>query len=119
MLTDNRLKIFVALAQAGGFTEAARRLGISQPAVSQCATQLEAEAGAQLLIRGRAEVSLTPLGERFLYHALRILAEYESLGREMAGEPAAPEQVEIPVSEKLTAIVGTESGNITISFKSK
>ena len=48
MTTDNRLKIFVAVAQSGSFTLAARSLGCTQPAVSQNIAQLESEAGCAL-----------------------------------------------------------------------
>ncbi len=117
MLTDNRLKIFVALAECGGFSAAARRLGISQPAVSQCIAQLEAESCGPLIVRGRAEVSLTPLGERFLLYARRILGEYESLSTELSGAPAFTRQEEFELGDGRRAVVCVDEGNIKISLK--
>ena len=117
MLTDNRLKIFVALSECGSFTAAARKLGISQPAVSQCALQLESEAGAPLLVRGRGEVTLTPLGERFLLYSRRILDLYDSLGAELSGTPPAPESASLLLPDGRTAVVSLDDGDIKISFK--
>ena len=114
MLTDNRLKIFVALAESGSFTLAARRLGISQPAVSQCAAQLEAEAGAPLLVRSRGEVSLTPLGERFLLYSRRILALYDNLSSELAGAPPFPESATLALPDGREATISVAGGKIQI-----
>ena len=117
MLSDNRLRIFVALAECGSFTAASRRLGISQPAVSQCAGQLETEAGGPLLIRGRGEVSLTPLGERFLFYSKRILGLYDSLALEMSGEAPLPESAEMDLGDGRHAVVSAADGKITIGLK--
>ena len=117
MITDNRLKIFVTLAESGSFTAAARRLGISQPAVSQCAAQLEAEAGAPLLVRGRGEVSLTPLGERFLLYSRRILALYDNLSAELAGSAPFPERSELRLDDLRTAVVSVADGKLHIDVK--
>ena len=84
MTTDNRLKIFVAVAQSGSFTLAARSLGCTQPAVSQNIAQLESETGCALFERGRGSVSLTPSGRVFFSYAKRILSLYESMTRELA-----------------------------------
>jgi len=117
VLTDNRLKIFVTLAESGSFTQAARRLGISQPAVSQCASQLEEEAGTPLLHRGRNSLTLTPTGERFLLYARRILSLYDSLGAEMSGAAPLPEQAELDLGDGRSAIVSAEEGNLKIKLK--
>ena len=116
MLTDNRLKIFVALAESGSFTLAARRLGISQPAVSQCAAQLEAEAGSPLLVRSRTEVSLTPLGERLLLYSRRILALYGNLSSELAGAPPFPESATLMLPDGHEASFSVVDGKIQIGI---
>jgi DNA-binding transcriptional LysR family regulator len=59
------LEYFVAVAEEGQVTSAARRLGVAQPAVSQAITQLESETGLQLLERHARGVRLTPAGESF------------------------------------------------------
>ena len=117
MITDNRLRIFVTLAECGSFTLAARRLNISQPAVSQCAAQLEAEAGAPLLVRGRGEVSLTPLGERFLLYSRRILSLYDNLSTELSGAPALPDSATLTLDPSHTAVVSVIDGKLQIDLK--
>ena len=117
MLTDNRLKIFVTLAECGSFTLAARRLGISQPAVSQCAAQLEAEAGAPLLVRSRGELSLTPLGERLLHYSRRILTLYDSLSSELSGSAPLPESATLHLPDSRTAVISVLDGKIQIDIQ--
>lgn len=55
MLEDFRLKVFMAVAETGSFTKASRKLGVSQPAVSQNISSLEKETGAILFQRARGE----------------------------------------------------------------
>ena len=117
MITDNRLRIFVTLAECGSFTAAARRLNISQPAVSQCASQLEADAGAPLLVRGRGELTLTPLGERFLLYARRILSLYDSLSSELSGTPPLPDSATLTLDHSHTVIVSVIDGKLQIDLK--
>ena len=51
MFEDFRLKVFMAVAETGSFTKAAKSIGISQPAVSQNINALEKEMGCELLER--------------------------------------------------------------------
>lgn len=73
---DAKLRTFVAAARLGSFTQAARSLGITQPAVSQQISDLERTYGAELFVRGRGEVALTKAGEYFLAYAEKILDAY-------------------------------------------
>lgn len=66
MLEDSKLKVFTVVAQELNFTKAARILGISQPAVSQNISDLEATLGVKLFNRGNGPMYLTPQGEQFL-----------------------------------------------------
>jgi aminoethylphosphonate catabolism LysR family transcriptional regulator len=61
-----QLRAFHAVAATGGFSKAAERLGLSQPAVSDHVRHLEQDYGVQLFIRDRRSVTLTVLG-RELY----------------------------------------------------
>ena len=79
MLEDNRLKVFKAVAEEGNFTRAARSLGITQPAVSQCIAELERETGTVLVERSRTVVRLTAEGETFLRYAELVLRDYGAL----------------------------------------
>ena len=80
MLDDSRLRYFSVLVQEGSFTRAARRLGVSQPAVSQSISDLEKQLGVKLFERTRQSVALTPEGETFRSYASEILKWYDAAG---------------------------------------
>jgi DNA-binding transcriptional LysR family regulator len=63
---DDRLKKFAALVEHGSFTHAAKKLHISQPALSLSIEKLERELKTSLLIRGRRRLELTDAG-RIVY----------------------------------------------------
>ena len=69
MVMDNQLDLhqlraFHALGQTGSFTAAARRLNLSQSAISHAVAKLEATAGAGLVDRRSREFRLTDPGQR-------------------------------------------------------
>lgn len=76
MFEDFRLRIFMAVAEKGSFTLAAKTLGVSQPAVSQNIAELEKSLGAELFLRRKGSVTLTPKGAAFKEYAGRILYWY-------------------------------------------
>ncbi|WP_329390571.1 LysR family transcriptional regulator [Streptomyces sp. NBC_01351] len=76
------LRVLVAVAETGGFSAAAARLGLTQSAVSHSVRGSEAKLGAVLFERGRTGASPTPAGERAVGHARRILRLYEVMGVE-------------------------------------
>lgn len=67
------LRAFLAVAETGGMTSAARQLNLTQAAVSQQIRRLEEQLGRRLLERGRA-MRLTAEGERLLPRAQRLIA---------------------------------------------
>jgi DNA-binding transcriptional LysR family regulator len=68
------LQHFIALAEEGKFTTAARRMNIVQSGLSVSIKELEQELGSQLVTRTTRKVSLTAAGELFLEHARGCLA---------------------------------------------
>lgn len=76
MFEDFRLRIFMAVAEKGSFTLTAKTLGVSQPAVSQNIAELEKSLGAELFLRRKGSVTLTPKGAAFKEYAGRILYWY-------------------------------------------
>ncbi len=68
------LRTFVAVAERGGFTAAARTLNRTQSAVSLQIKRLEAATGTRLLERSARSVRLTRSGETLLGYARRIIA---------------------------------------------
>jgi len=83
------LRYFLAVAEAGGFTAAARRLHLAQPALSQQIRNLEDELGVTLIERGARTRGLTEAGTHFAAHARRILLEAEVTVEEMAAHAGA------------------------------
>lgn len=77
--TLSQLRLFLAVAQAGGFGEAAADLGMSQSSVSEGVAGLERALAARLFRRGPSGVTLTPAGERALDHAARAVLAAEDL----------------------------------------
>jgi len=73
MLNLNQLHIFYVAAQSSTLSEAANKLYLSQPAVSQQIRNLEAHLGTQLFERSRRGVVLTVAGEQLREYAEKIL----------------------------------------------
>jgi DNA-binding transcriptional LysR family regulator len=71
------LRTFVEIADTGGVSAAARRLGVSKSIVSRRLTRLEADLGVQLLARNTHGASLTEAGTTFRDHAARVCAEID------------------------------------------
>jgi DNA-binding transcriptional LysR family regulator len=71
------LRTFVDVADAGGVSSAARRLGVSKSIVSRRLFRLEAELGVQLLARTTRGAALTEAGVTFREHAVRVCAEID------------------------------------------
>lgn len=69
MISSLQLEAFLAVAAELHFTRAARRLGLTQSALSQRVANLEDGLGVTLLVRDRAGVRLTEEGARLLRHA--------------------------------------------------
>lgn len=72
------LQTFVAVADAGGVSAAARRLGVSKSIVSRRLFRVEAELGVQLLARTTRGAALTEAGTTFRDHAARASAEIDA-----------------------------------------
>jgi len=78
----HQLRYVVAVARAGNFSRAAEQCHVSQPSLSQQIQKLEEELDQRLFDRMKRAVKLTPAGEAFLPHAIRILEEADAAKRE-------------------------------------
>ena len=78
-MTLNQLKYFIAVARCLSFTEAARSLFMTQPALSRQIQAMEEELGTRLFVRDKKTLKLTP-GGSVLYNGLPdFLKQYEEL----------------------------------------
>jgi DNA-binding transcriptional LysR family regulator len=92
---------FVAVAEAGSISEAARRLRLSKSVVSERLNELERSLGAPLLHRTTRKLSLTEDGTAFLVRASRIMTEVTDAAADLAerrGELAGPLRLAAPVT---------------------
>ncbi|UXN67949.1 LysR family transcriptional regulator (plasmid) [Devosia neptuniae] len=94
------LQTFVAVADAGGISAAARRLGVSKSIVSRRLVRVEAELGVQLLARTTRGAALTEAGMTFRDHAARASAEIDTAKEAIlpAGELRGRLRVAMPLT---------------------
>jgi DNA-binding transcriptional LysR family regulator len=100
-------RVFVAVVEAGNFTAAAERLGISRAAASKHVLQLEERLSARLLNRTTRRVSVTEAGRAFYEQCRRILADLEEAERsagELHNEPRGELRIIAPTNFGLTEI---------------
>lgn len=79
----NQIRDFLAVVEAGSIRAAARRLELSQPALTKSLRQLEAELGAVLLARGVRGARPTELGRAFLARARAVHADLRRAREEL------------------------------------
>lgn len=89
----NRLAYFAAVVEAGSFTAAADRLGITKAVVSQQVARLEREFRSTLLVRSTRRLHLTDAGEAFYARCARILKEADEAFGELAESASEPSGV--------------------------
>lgn len=95
------MRVFTHVVEAGGFTAASQRLGLSRAAVSKQVAQLEGHLGGQLLQRTTRRVSLTEIGQAFYTRCKAILedvAEAESLVTGLSAEPRGTLRLNVPMT---------------------
>jgi DNA-binding transcriptional LysR family regulator len=100
-----QLACFVAVVDEGSFTRAARRIGITQPSLSQQIRSLEEELDGAVLERLPRGVALTPAGRSLLPEARAAVRAVER-GRQGARAALALESGELEVATVLSMAVG-------------
>ncbi len=76
-MTLRQVRYYIAVADTGSITAAARQVNVSQSVVTEAVKSLEAHLGTLLMERGARGVQLTHEGHQFLRHARRIIAAVE------------------------------------------
>lgn len=95
------IPVFVAVVETGGFSPAARKLGISKSAVSKRIGQLEDRLGVRLLYRTTRRLSLTEAGERYFENAMKALTyanEAEDSVTQLQAKPKGRLRINTPMS---------------------
>jgi DNA-binding transcriptional LysR family regulator len=101
MMKLDGIASFVAVAESGSISEAARRLRLSKSVVSERLAELERSLGAGLLHRTTRKLTLTEDGTAFLERANRIVQEIEAATSDMAerrGTISGPLRISAPVT---------------------
>jgi DNA-binding transcriptional LysR family regulator len=86
---SGEMEAFVQVVERGGFSAAARVLGMTPSAVSKLFARLEARLGVQLVQRSTRKLQLTPEGGQFYERSTRVLADLDEAER-CAAAGAAP-----------------------------
>jgi DNA-binding transcriptional LysR family regulator len=89
----NEMQLFLAVAESGSVTAAARKLKVTQPTASRRLLDLEARVGEQLFVRGTGGAHLTSFGERMLEPARRMAEWAGETERVAARAQTAPSGV--------------------------
>jgi len=105
----SEMEAFVSVVDQGGFTDAARKLGMSKSAVSKHVSALEARLGARLLNRTTRRVNPTEIGLAYYDRATGVLSqahEADEMVSAMQGDPRGSLRVSVPVTFGVSQISG-------------
>ncbi len=75
-MTLQQLKYALTIADCGSMNEAAKRLFLSQPSLSETMKELEREIGMQIFQRSNRGIVITPEGEEFLGYARQVTEQF-------------------------------------------
>ena len=113
-----QLKAFLAIAEAKTFTAGARRVNVTQAAISMQIRQLEEEVGLPLFTRTPRRVILTEAGEYLLERARKILREHDSALAEIA-EVAGAEYGRLRIGSASGTFAMNQLPNILAQLREK
>lgn len=98
---------FVRVAEHGGFTAAARKLGLSVSAITKSVARLEEELGTQLFNRTTRRVAMTDYGQEFFERCVPLLSELEEAEASIRQANAVPQG-------RVRAVVPFSFGRVTV-----
>ncbi len=84
------MRAFVTVVEASGFSQAARRLGVSKALISKQVNQLEESLGGRLLHRTTRQVSPTSTGHAYFEQCRPLLDEFDQLDASLQFANATP-----------------------------
>ena len=100
------LRIFATAAESETLTSAAKKLGVTQSAVSQAIAQLEILAATELVARRSRPIRLTPAGKVLKEHADHILASTRRMLNDVARAAGQPPRLAIGVIDSFADVAG-------------
>jgi DNA-binding transcriptional LysR family regulator len=83
-MTFRQVEVFLAVVREGSFNQAAGRVHLSQPTLSEHVAELERELGARLFLRHGRRISLTEAGRVFADYAARVLSTADNARQAVA-----------------------------------
>lgn len=83
-MLDVKLETLLCVNEERNFTKAAKRMSLTQPAVSHHISQLEKELNARLFVRRKNHISLTPQGKIVVSYAKKMKAMYAKMRTELS-----------------------------------
>jgi len=95
------LRAFMDVAESGGFSKAARRLGVATSSVTRLIDALEVSLGTALLTRSTRQVTLTDAGAAYLEQISRVLSDLEEADGSVSdtgAEAVGPLRISLPVA---------------------
>ncbi|MBN1190909.1 MAG: LysR family transcriptional regulator [Dehalococcoidales bacterium] len=101
------LRTFIEVSKQGSFSEVARKLSISQPAVSFQIQRLEQELGVRLIDRRQKTLALTEEGKRFLAFAGQCDRDYQYMAHDL-------EQMKEEITGNLSIAASTIPGDFIL-----
>lgn len=112
---DRRFKKFIALVESGSFSVAARRLKVSQPAITIAVTSLERIIGHRLIIRNKREIQLTKEGRIVYEAALRIQSELDYMDSLLASDPLPQRPLRVGMIDSIAHLLITNPSEPNVS----
>lgn len=95
---SGEMEVFVQVFEHGGFSAAARALGMTPSAVSKLVGRLEARLGTQLVHRSTRKLQLTAEGQQFYERSVRVLADMDEAERAATADAAPRGRVTVNTS---------------------
>ncbi len=123
-MLDTRVYSLLKVVQTGSYTQAARELNLTQPAISQHIHSLEKELGVTLFRRTGNTIHLTREGEKAVRTAQTMLSEYRMLKNELSGEMTTMTSLQIGIthtveSNQITSVLAkyaNENSGLTVKL---
>ena len=97
-MVDPKLETLLHVAEVGSFTQAAKILSLTQPAVIQHIKQLEKELGIRIFNRSEGQLHLTTEGELVLGYAKRVRMLYQNLQQSLSDYKSQAKRLSVGIT---------------------